>query len=213
MSDVALAARDVCHAAFGIEFDYRLGQIEINGAEFAAARVENESEIAHGAEMFGERCVLSGDFGVALENFVDVGVGHARGGANYAGREIGGKDFTVFVELHEDAHDQAVYVGLERANIVGEFFGQHRHSAIGKINGCTAKARFAIESATAANVVRDVCNVNLQMPARAAAFGVDGVVKIARRFAINCDDGQIAEIAAACENGIHRLVRDFGCFR
>ncbi len=40
MSDVALAADDAEHAPFGIEFDDRLGKIEINGAASDAPSVE-----------------------------------------------------------------------------------------------------------------------------------------------------------------------------
>ena len=60
--------------------------------------------------------------------------------------------------------------------------------------------------------MRDVGDVHLQMPrAVGAALDVDGVVEIARGFAVDGDDGQMAKIFAALRVGIaDRLRRAFG---
>src|ERR1700691_4061564 len=42
MSDVALAADDAEHTAFGVKFDDRLGKIEINGAASDSATIQQE---------------------------------------------------------------------------------------------------------------------------------------------------------------------------
>ena len=75
---------------FRVEFDDGFGKIEIDGAVFVAARVKEQSEFFHVAEMLSERCVLSGDFGIAFEHFVDVCVSHALGGPDDSGREMRG---------------------------------------------------------------------------------------------------------------------------
>ena len=51
MRDIPLAARNVRHAAVGIEFDHRLGKIEIDGAKLASPGDEDLREIAHGEEI------------------------------------------------------------------------------------------------------------------------------------------------------------------
>src|SRR5260370_38926608 len=82
MSDVALAARDVGHALLFVEFDDLLGEIEVNGAVFVSASVEEKGELLHVAEAGRERGVALGYFRIAFENFVDVGGRHALAGAN-----------------------------------------------------------------------------------------------------------------------------------
>ncbi len=124
----------------------------------------------------------------------------------------------MFVDLHDRAHHQAIYVRIQRADAVGKFLGQHGHGAIRKINGSAAQARFAIERRSAANVMRHVGDVHLQLETAAGPRrDVHGVVEIARRFAVNGDDRQVAEIAPPSNilfahllgNGL-RLRQDFG---
>ena len=87
---------------------------------------------------------------------------------------------------------------IQRTDAVGKFLGQHGHGAIRKIDGSAAQARLAIERRIAAHVVRHVGDVHLQLAvAVRQRADVNGVVEIARRFAVNGDDGQVAEIAAA----------------
>src|SRR6266481_3665945 len=90
MSDVALAARDVGHALLFVKFDDWLGEIEVDGAVFVSAGVEEKGEILHVAEAGSKRGVTLGHFRIAFENFVDVRVGHAFGGANEAGSHARG---------------------------------------------------------------------------------------------------------------------------
>src|SRR5438128_9815357 len=74
VSDVALAARDVGHALLVVEFDDRLGKIEVDGTALIAARVEKEREFLHVTETGSERSVTPGHFRVTLDDFVDLGV-------------------------------------------------------------------------------------------------------------------------------------------
>ena len=46
----------------------RLGQIEIHGAAAGAARVQDQREVAHVAEVLGQRGVARRRFGVAFEH-------------------------------------------------------------------------------------------------------------------------------------------------
>ena len=79
MGDVAFAAADVGHLLVVVEFDDGFGKIEIDGAVFGAAGVEEKREAFHGAEVMTQMGVARGHFGVAFEDLVDVGVGHAFG--------------------------------------------------------------------------------------------------------------------------------------
>src|SRR6266436_1631393 len=118
MSDVALAARDIGHALLFVEFDDWFGKIEVDGTALVAAGVEEQSEFLHIAEARRERGVTLGHFRVAFEDFVNVGVGHALGGANDAGSHARGFHAAGGVEFHERAHHEAIFVGLERTHAV-----------------------------------------------------------------------------------------------
>ena len=66
--------------------------------------------------------------------------------------------------------------------------------------------------------MRDVGDVHLQVPAAVGAvLDVNGVVEIARGFAVNGDDGEVAKIFAAVAfalahgcGALFRFVQDFG---
>src|SRR5947207_841049 len=198
VSDVALAAGDVGHALLVVELYDRFGEIEVDGAALVAAGVEEQSEFLHVAKTGRERGVTLGHLGVAVENFVDVGVGHALGGTNDTRSHARGFHVAGGVEFHQRAHDQAIFTGLERAHAVRKSFRKHRDSAVGEVNGSAAETRFLVERRGGSNVVPDVGDVNLQVPAAVGAMlDIDGVVKIARGFSIDGDDRQVAEIFAA----------------
>src|SRR5208337_5017306 len=198
VGDVALAAGDAGYLLLFIEGDDRLGEIEIDGAIFGAAGVEQQRKALHGAEMVVELGVASGHFRIALENFVDVGVGHALDGADDAGHHPGIEHASSGVEVHDGAEDEALFAGIERAHAVGESFRKHGNGAIDEVDGITAQAGFAIERRLGTNVVGDVGDVYLKEPATVvAALDVNGVVEVAGGFAVNGDNGQFAEIFPA----------------
>ena len=59
---------------------------------------------------------------------------------------------------------------------------------------------FAVERRVARNIMRDVGDVYLKFEVSVGEKShADGIVEIARRFAVNGDDSEIAEIAAAGE--------------
>src|ERR1700719_19900 len=218
MGDVAHAAADADHALLIVEFDDLFGEIEVDGAVFVAAGVEEEGQLFHVREMFGEGRVTRGHLGIFLDDFVYVGVGHAFEGTNDSGGHARAAHIAGGIEFHQSAHHQAVFVGLQGAHAVGKRFGEHRDGAVGKINGGAAQTGFLIERTFGANVMGDVGDVYLEMPAAVgAAFDVNSVVEIAGGFAVDGDDGEGAKIFAALVfcfgdgNGAARsFLQDFG---
>src|SRR5216684_4396781 len=109
-------------------------------------------------------------------------------------------------------------MGLERTHAVRKSFGKHGDGAIGKVNGCAAKTRLTVESALRSNVVRDIGDVDLQVPpAIGAMLDVDCIVEIARGLSINRNNRQVAEIFAAGALGLAhglratlRFIQNFG---
>ena len=79
-----------------------------------------------------ERRVAGARFGVALENRVDFGVGHARGGADDAFDDFEAFNAAGRIELHDATEDEAVFVRAKAADVGREFLRQHGDGAIGK---------------------------------------------------------------------------------
>src|SRR5205807_4521939 len=127
---------------------------------------------------------------------------HALGGTDNAGSHP--RRFLVArrVELHEHAHDQTVLARLQRTHAIRKRFGQHGHGAVGEINRGAAQARFPVENRAGANIMRDVRDVHLKMPAVCSAFDVDGVIEIARGFPVNRYNRQMAKIFAVRAFGL-----------
>ena len=80
----ALGLGDAAHLALLVELDDRLGQIEVDAAALFAALVHEAGQMAHAFEAGNQRGVARAGFGVAFQDGVDFGVGHARGGADDA---------------------------------------------------------------------------------------------------------------------------------
>ena len=212
--DVAFAAHDIGHALLGVEFDDRLGEIEIDRAVLVAAGVQQQSKLLHVEEVRHESGVAPGHLGVAFEDFVDVGVGHALNGADHTRGEAGFAHTAGGVEFHQRAHDQTVLAGIQRTDAVRENFREHGDGAVGEVDRCPAQARLAVERLHGANVMRHVSDVDGEMPAGGAAFHVDGVVEIARGFAVDGHNGQVAKVRAGSGLAwVHGMSRALSFFK
>ena len=66
------------------------------------------------------------------------------------------------VEVHEDAHSQAVLIRLEAAQLAGEPFGEHGVGAVGEVDRSAALQRLLVDDAVQFDVVADVGDVNPQ---------------------------------------------------
>ena len=60
------------------------------------------------------------------------------------------------VDAHAHGERGAILVRTQRTEIVGDALGQHRHDAVGKIDGIAASHRLAIKRGMRAHVIRNV---------------------------------------------------------
>src|SRR5580658_249167 len=134
MGHVALAAADVGHLLLIVKFDDGLREIEIDGAVLIAAGIEKLREILHGIEVVLHVGIASGHFGIAGEDLVDVGVGHALGGADNALNHGGRESAAGRVKVHDGAHNEAILMRVERTHAVGEGFGEHGDGTIDEVD-------------------------------------------------------------------------------
>ena len=79
MSNVALGAHDAAHQAELVKFNYRLGQVEVDGSAALALTVENHRQLAHQLEHIHQFRVTLSEADIALQDKIYVGVGHALG--------------------------------------------------------------------------------------------------------------------------------------
>ncbi len=102
------------------------------------------------------------------------------------------------IELHDATEDEAVFVGAQAADVGRELLRQHGDGAIGEVDAGAAQAGFEIESGVGLNVLGHVGDVDLEFVAGAVGALADenGVVEVARGFAVDGDDGQRAEVGA-----------------
>ena len=100
------------------------------------------------------------------------------------------------IDLHDARHHQAVHLRTQAADIGREFERQHGHGAIGKINAGAAQAGFLIERGIRRDVVGHVGDVDLQFEvAVLQMLHEHRIVEIARRFSVDGDNRQGAEVA------------------
>src|ERR1017187_904087 len=99
-----------------------------------------------------------------------------------------------------------VHLRAQAANVSREFERQHGDGAVGEIDAGAAQTGFLIERRVGGYVLGDVGDVDLQFIVAVFELAdVDGVVEIARGFAIDGDDGKLAVVAAVaqCVGGNH----------
>ena len=162
MRDVALGAGDAFHQSEFVEFDDRLGQIEVDGTAPLAFAIEDQREVAHHLKCRDQRRITFARAGIAFEHGVHVGVGHALGGADDPFAQLVADNFAAMIDLHDAGKHQAVDVRAQAADIGRKFERQHGHGAIGKVDAGAAQASFLIEADAGRDVVRDVGDVDLQ---------------------------------------------------
>src|ERR1035437_2081550 len=211
VGDIARRARDAGHGAQFVELDERFRQVEIDGAPAHALLVEHQREFLHQLEALYQRLIALAHGGVAFQQQVDVGVGHALGATDHARGELLAHHLAMMIDLHQRGEHQATQVGDERAEVGGELVGQHGDGAIREVNAGAAQLGFQIDGRSGAHIVAGVGAVDVQGEvAVREATDPDGVVEIACRLAIDDHDRHVAEVAAPLDVGLgdpsgHRL--------
>ena len=138
-----------------------------------------------------------GVVGLAGQEVVDLLVGQARLGTHRSRIEAGSRDLARLVDRHVADQAQAVFIGLERAQAIGQRFRQHRDDATGKIHRGGPVFGFPVQGRSGFHIMRNIGDRNHQAPAVLAPLGINGVIEIPGIRAVDGDQRQIAQIAAA----------------
>ena len=107
----------------------------------------------------------------------------------------------VRAEDHAHGERRPVFVRAQRAEVVGDALGQHRHDAVGEIDRIAALQRLAVERRARPHIGRDVGDGDRDDEAAAivrigVGRGMDGVVVILGVGRIDGDERQLAPVLA-----------------
>ena len=139
--------------------------------------------------------------GLAVLGRLHLFVGQARLGPHEAADEFVALQFAVPVDPHVDGEAGAVLARAEGAEVVAEFFGQHRHDAVGEIGRVAAAIRFLVQLGVRADVMGDVGDGDEEVEAVSVGLREHGVVEVAGIRAVDGDEGDGAQVVAAFEAG------------
>ena len=112
------------------------------------------------------------------------------------------------VDEHVAHHRQALDLGVERAQAVREFLGQHRDDAAREVDRGRALVSVDVDRRAGAHVVADVGDRDDQAPAvvdlrfaEPSRLAVHGVVEVARVLAVDGDERNVGEVDAVLPVG------------
>jgi len=159
-------------------------------------------EVRHYISVFAAQ--LLGFVGFRLfQDGADLVVGQARLGVNHRLIELVIGHFAGFGDSHLANHGQTVDFRVQGAQAVGQLLRQHRDHALREVHRVTANLRFGIQCRTDFHVAGNVGNRHVQLPtageqAQLARLGFteNGVIEVARIFAVNGDERQMTQVDA-----------------
>ncbi|KCB33243.1 hypothetical protein L543_1089 [Bordetella hinzii L60] len=212
MGIVAHHGHDLFDTAQFVAHDARLDGFEVDGAALLALlrqQLVELVEMLHVRQQLAQR--QRGRPAGLLQGLPDAGVGGARMRMHDGVVELIGGDRAGLGPRGRNHHvadqHQAVHVGIERAQSVGQRLRQHGDDAAREVHAGAALDRVVVQGVAGPHVVTDVGDGHQQPPAGTLALAraqvhrlaIDSVVKIARVFAVDGDQRHIAQIHALLE--------------
>ena len=180
-------------AALGVEDDAEFRKIEVEGSGFEAAAAQGGGKVPGALEEAVE--IVLGGPAEASEGF---GVGEAVAGKNDGAGEAGGAGFAIGAEVNESGAGEALLVGAQRAESVGEAWGKHGDDAIDEVDAVGPFASFLVEGGAGQDVVGNIGDMNSEFDVTSGKFAEgNGVVEIAGGIGVDGDDQFGAEVFAA----------------
>ena len=134
---------------------------------------------------------------VAVEDCLDLRVGHAPCAADDSFAYLEADDLAARVDLHDAAQDEAVFIGAQAAHAARELVAAAwEWRGRGSRQRCRAVA-LRDRARCRAGRTGYIGDVDLQLPVSVRqSANVDGIVEVACRLAVDGDDGESAEVAA-----------------
>ena len=186
---IAGARHDLFNAAVLVAHDLRLGGLKVHRAT-ALARLEQRlvhtvqiEQIPHQGFAF-----LRFRSPRIAEDGRDLVVGESRMAPHHRRIELVGADLAIKRHEHIAHHAQALYLRLQRAQTVGEFFGQHGNDPARKVDAGGPVVGVNVNGRTVFHIVADIRNGHQQAPAfdRRLTTALGGGLAIHRVVKVAC---------------------------
>ena len=180
--------------ALGVERQLALGQVEIeritHGALLSHRRISRPKGAQHRVEQRDRRFV-----GAAVDRGLRLFVGELGRRAHHDAVERMPGLVALSVDMQAHRQRRPVFERAQRAQVVGDALGQHRHDAVGEIDGVAALERLAVERRPRRDVIGDVGDRDGDHEAAVVlALGVDGVVVVFGVHGVDGDEPNAAPI-------------------
>ena len=200
---VAGARNDFFNPTVVVANDLGLGGFEVHRAAFLA-RCQQRLVDAVQVQQMRQQGFAAGGFGATCiaQNGGDFGVRQACLAPHDRRVKLVGLHLPVYADEHVANHAQALDLGVERAQAVGEFFRQHGDHAAREIHAGGTVIGVDVNRRTVFHIMAHIGNRHQQTPAFDGAFtaalanwlAVNGVVKIARVLTVNGDQRNIRQV-------------------
>src|SRR5262245_5338681 len=189
VGDAALGAHDILRHPLDVEDNFCFGEIEIQVPAGSAALVHQECQLFHEFELIHEIPITLQMLRILVhQNPPHGSVGHARAATNHRVEEAAADDFAFAVDFHRHGFGEAILVGIQATDTIGESFRKHGDGSIWKIDACRAAVSLLIDGGSRSNVESNVGNRNQKLIVAVGFVHAYGVVKISRQLAVNGND-------------------------
>ena len=199
---VAHAGHDFFDAPTVVADDLGFGGLEVNRTARLARLQQNTVDLMQVQQM-GHQVFAACGFGASGvgQNGRHFGVGEAGVTEHHRRVKLVGVDLALSVDQHVGHHAQALHFGVQGAQAIGEFFGQHGDHPARKIHAGGPVIGIDVNVRAGAHIMAHIGNRHQQTPPLAppdlGGFAINGVVKIAGVFAVNGDQGHIGQVDSA----------------
>ena len=185
---------DAQRFAVFVQHEFRLVAFETDGAV-----AEPFGPQLLGQSVEGQHRIFQGVVRIfSFDNVLRLFVRKTAVGENHGPSEPFVEDFRFIVQFEDGREGEFLFVGTERAEVVREFLGQHRHGAVHQIDACGAIDRFGVNRVARTHIVGHVGNMHphLPIPVGELANG-EGVVEVLGIGRVDGEGGHPAHILAA----------------
>ena len=209
-----------------VELELDFGEVEVDHPRFAPTRLDEARERVHIPDGLDELVRVGGVglgvflcfFEIAVDERLRLKVGHALARFDQRLTERARADVARSVVADDRGLRVAEDPFLEGADPVGEDLGEHGDHETREVHGVSAFLRFLVERGVLLDVVRDVRDVDPELPAAVVELlDVDRVVVVLGIGGIDGADELVCQILAHVEGSdtlalveIHLLVESLG---
>ena len=196
----AAFALDECHRmTIFIELYLYLRQVKVDGAAAVALSFQSPTQFRQGFQ-HGQNIAIVRQERLCLihQYLVDNIVGQAAVDVNHRRQNLITRNLAVRANLHFAGHGQAVNAGIQAANTVGKFLGQHGNNPVHQIHTGTTGIGLPVEGRVFFHIMTDIGDINAQKIRTVRIFPrIDTVVQVLGVLAVHRDNLQVTAVSPA----------------